>query len=141
MKTTFLILCLTLTSSLIAQPILKCSVGATVKENIKNGVVFEFGAGYNANHFIIEGGVTIRPFNLKSGVYFIPNAGYEITINDFAIIPLVGMGYKLRSTDDKSLNGYVKDFGVRFKWKEMFIGYKNTDRQSFISIGVSGFID
>ena len=69
--------------------------------------------------------------------YFNAMAGYGFPVTaNITLTTLAGSGYRLQSTDKKSLNTIVWVAALRLEWKSNTIEYNYTDKTHFITIGI-----
>ncbi len=104
----------------------------------KKAIVLSLGFGWQYKGILAEGVITTLPFNQREPAFFGGVAGYEIKYNEWSLTPLVGMSYRMVSTDKKSLNGFVRTVGGRLMWNGAYVSYLGQDKTAFYSIGIKG---
>ena len=99
MKTLFLTLATLATLTTHAQATFKFEAGTSTASHAVVGMGF----GYTYHNMLAEGNITTPVFDrsINNAAYFGINTGYMFHSSTWIITPLLGMNYRLISTDGK----------------------------------------
>lgn len=113
--------------------------GYSTKQKLTGALIggYQFTSQQNENKAVILEGQMKFHVDRVNPAYFNAMAGYNFPITEaITITPLAGSGYRLQSTDKKSLNGIVWVASLRLEWKSNTLEYCYTDKTHFITIGI-----